>query len=777
MKNIHSKKQRIFFICFEIGIFIIIISLAFFISFGQLFDEQSTVRHTSDFLWALGIISATDIISLITTRHHIPILIISRFRKKIKITPNNNQQLVLDSFFSNTNNDINCKTILINGIKGSGKSQITDFILDRILSKIKDSEKCQRDFWYIDCYNDSANATQTINTLCGEQLNNSLVIIDNCNEADWSIITKINELASHRNCSILIIEEDSDTFRRKLDEIENNIIETISFETYLDSNVTPSFKTFKNDLLEIRILFTFSLLCKYFNLFNYKLIKEILELKGIKFLKGKKIYRKYIKCGILKEFPLNSNNHKFVSSKSIDDILILRFQAYDEFNYVVNKIYNSNLIREKKELMWIMMLNFSYDKVKQIPWEKRVDQFNKAAQYCNFPKLLNILNDFTEENNCKNEFNYEYGYLYYNLNDFEKSIDAYNSFFEHNNWEYKIKVIELMHGCNNKQAKLTVEKYISDLKCLPLPIKFYGQYWELHIELEKGIFKIEAIRSLRKEMELYRKNNNELIEKNLIFDTHLERTFTDELRMRWIKNDLNEETNNSILEEFKSIYKEHAKFYFYDNLYFKGNYIQYIKFPEKILMRQTQVMNKNDLDHAINYYDLALNCNYGRIRSKSTAEIKKVDLEILYSDYNFLSIITTIENFRLDSEKRKSNLHIAYADTMLAKIYIVHFLANENLQINNTEKHKIITLLNNAIEIYSSFGNNYGVIRCEYILKLFNILINFDKQVDTKMNILFNTFNHIDTIEKKYINKLSINKKISYLDIYNSIKYYPIILQ
>ena len=114
---------------------------------------------------------------------------------------------------------------------------------------------------------------------------------------------------------------------------------------------------------------------------------------------------------------------------------------------------------------------------------------------------------------------------------------------------------------------------------------------------------------------------------------------------------------------------------------------------------------------------------------------------------------------------------------MLAKIYIVHFLANENLQINNTEKHKIITLLNNAIEIYSSFGNNYGVIRCEYILKLFNILINFDKQVDTKMNILFNTFNHIDTIEKKYINKLSINKKISYLDIYNSIKYYPIILQ
>ncbi len=767
--TLYSKKQILL-----VKIIDILIAIACGIGIGLIvagsITDNFTLKFIGSLLSAFGIFDIIEVGGLIFKHKYFTLKIVSKLIKVQALeTPQSSQEDVINYFFANEENKLKCRALLISGEKGKGKSQCTDYLIDLTLSNLNTKMKAlKQNFIYIDCYNDSQNSSKIIQELEIFKLNNSLIIIDNCNEADWVIIKNIIEIIEHKNCSILIIEEDSEIFRNKLSDLfEQDKLEIFYFEEKLKLDnqkvnilLQQNFSDFEKKIIIICALY-----CRFFNLFNFKNIVEILKLKGKEKHACKKVLKRFFQGHILKHFPMNTDYYKFNQECDLEYIIKSKLNNEELFDGIID-ILSAEIKCKNPEVLWQVMFYRSKNSVLQIDTAQRQKIFLDAVKFSNFKKLLNALNDFAIKNDCKDNFLYEYGYLNYNLNNFIAADENYKKYFADNDSEKKLRFLEIYHTSIEKKVKPLVDRFLSELKNEKEPYGLFAEYWEIHIKNERGEFNIKRMHEILNKL-------TAVEEKDDILHTHIERCFTDELRMYWITNSLTKEINGYLLDLFKKLYENDKKFKFYSDLYFNAGFYHYIKLPNAFLENNFNEL-KNLYDTAERFYRDALNDNYGRTRSTATAKIKLAELQSIKEDRTCDELLKVIDKFRMDSEKKKLSLHIAYAETVKAKVTATKKLCLQNYL--DTDIEKIKGSLQEASGIYNSFGNKYGVLRCEYLFLIISILEDIPKDCKDRINqFLQKTENH--TLEKRFCERLLNIRKPTYLDFYNSIKYYPIILQ
>lgn len=771
--TLYSKKQML-----KVKIIDVIIAIIFLIGIGLIVAgsivENNTLNIIGSVLATFGIFDIIEISGLIFTHKYITLKIFGKlFKNQALDKPKEIQNEVLNHFFANDDNTLHCCAVLINGKKGSGKSQCTDYIVDLSLSNFNTKEKAlNQNFIYIDCYNDTQNSSKIIQEFELFKLNNSLIIIDNCNEADWAIIKKIIEIINYNNCSLLLIEEDSEIFRNKLSELNsqnvNNPIIIVPFEEEikLENYSVSALLQHNFSGLEKKIILVCALYCRFFNLFNFRTIFDMFKLKGKEKYVCKKVLKSLVQSHIIKHFPMNTEYYKFSRECDLEFVIDSKLNDEELFDKIIDVFSTDNKLKNP-EVLWLIMLCRSKNSVLQIEPSQRRKLFLDAAKFSNFKKLLNALDKFTAKYACKDYFLYEYGYLYYNLNDFASAIVNYNKYFADDESEKKLRFLEIFHTNNNAEIKELIDKFLFELKNEKEPINLFAAYWEVHIQNERGYFHINHMHQIL----------NSLVaveEKDDILHTHIERCFTDELRMYWITNSLTKTKNAELLELFTNLYKNDKKFKFYNDLYFNAGFYHYVKLPNAFCGNQfTELASL--VETAERFYLYALNDNYGRTRSTATAKIKLAELQSLKEESKLSELLDEIDKFRLDSEKKNLSVHIAYAETVRAKVTATKKLCWQNYMVIDDIK-KVMTYLQEANSIYDSFGNEYGTLRCEYLSLIISILRdnlkNAKKQIE---QFLPKTKNY--ALERKLCERLLNIRKPTYLDFYNSIKFYPIILQ
>lgn len=664
--TLYSKSQILL-----VKIIDVVIAIACVIGIGLIIAgnivENITMNVLGGVLATLGIFDIIEVGGLIFTHKYITLRIFGKlFKVQALDSPKDTQNKVLNQFFANKENTLICCAVLISGKKGSGKSQCTDYIIDLALSNLNTKAKAlKQNFIYIDCYNDTQNSSKIIREFEIFKLNNSLIIIDNCNEADWVIIKNLIEIINYRNCSILIIEEDSEIFRNKLSELSaqntKSQVTIVPFEEEIEfENQSVSVLLQQNfSSLEKKIIIVCALFCRFFNLFHLKNISNIIKLK----LKEKhvcnKVLKSLVQSHIIKHFPINTEYYKFNRECDLEYIIDSKLNDEELFDETLD-IFSAEINSKNPEVMWLIMLCRSKNSVLQIDASKRRQLFLDAAKFSNFKKLLNALDKFTTKYACKNNFLYEYGYLNYNLNDFASALENYNNYFADDDPEKKLRFIEIFHTSDNAEIKNLIDSFLLELKKEKEHFRLFADYWEVHIQNERGDFNINRMHQILNTLVAVEKKDD-------IIHTHIERCFTDELRMYWITNSLTEETNTGLFKLFTNLYKNDKKFKFYNDLYFNAGFYHYVMLSNAFLENRFNEL-ENLVGTAESFYSYALNDNYGRTRSTATAKIKLAELQSVKEESKLNELLGEIDKFRLDSEKKNSSLHIAYAETVKAKV-------------------------------------------------------------------------------------------------------------
>ena len=767
--KIYSRSHKLIMIVLECIIIILSLALVLLGALGQFFIEEKIFYSISSFVWALGILSIADIFRILKNKQSIALSLIVKIqsrKKQFSGNPTAEQQRVLDKLFSSASHTVYFRSIIINGAKTTGKSECVDFILKRLFLKIKDDGNLVNfSFHYIDCYDDAYNATQFITELNAESVKNTIIFIDNCNEARGEIIPNIEHLSKNHNCCIIMMEEEGTFF------YDNRIFNADDKEAFnklcpSEESILCTHRNIIKTTNQKRIVFAIYLFTKYKNLFKSSEISKLLSFTGLEIIQSELFIRKLKNKKILQPFPIFSTFLKLTSEAEINFIAeTLIGEETDLFKEILVKFVN---YCDNDEIKWMCLF--------ELPWEAKDNNanqsytsFNKAIAYGNYAKLLKILKQYCDKYHCEDKFAYEFAVLYYYNGDFDKAYTYYKNIAGIDGEEKNILLIETLHGQKDKKNKQLVTGALTELNDKN---ELLGKYWEYHILSEKGQFNTDDLEILLKKlMQKYKEEPSALLK------TTLERSFTDLLRFNWIEG--NKVDIESLKVEFETIFKGSNRYDYYIKLYFEAGNTHY-----SII---THLWLNDDLNQieaavckAIDFYDTALALPYQKIKSKTAAKTKLADVSLMQSACKWEDFEKNVLEFKENAEQQNIDVFIAYAQTLLAKIKILKIMRNPYLAPTKDDIDNIMNLLNSARSGYEEYKNNYGVNRCDYLIFLFQCLLNFDSSnpdFNNYCKMLRALANKCTTLEAKFIHKLFRYSQFKYMNFYNSIKYFPIILQ
>lgn len=680
------------------------------------------------------------------------------------------QEKFIDFLFTNQNDSLKYEAIFISGIKESGKSECANLILEKLYSKISiDFELLQNKFYFIDFFNDSANATAFFNKIRTTELNKSVIILDNSNEADVSIISKIEKIIQSHNCCLVLIEENSDFFKQVFCSKTQNFISFDKKITDADSILCKSLKKQKQlSILQKRILYACNYYYRNYNIFTWKSISNSLILTRSQFIKGKKFIKKLLKKGILEYFPINTNYIKFVNVSDSNYIIDSKLNNDDLFDTTNYHLFSNE---KNSEVKWISLLDLSIQKIQTIDKKERLVLFNKAISFGNYSKLLKVLENYATFDEKIKLFSYELGVLYYNNGRFDEALKCFEKTSDIDETELYLRLIAVMHGSKEPVVQKKIKDYLSHLQNTN---SLYGEYWDIHINSEKGkicLKLLEKLDNLRLKLSY--------ISQNSISEFIFERCITDELRLLWILGNEEKSLFKKVSESYENFFSKKKSYQYYNSLYFKAGMLHYYTIPFEIWLKNDFENLEKKLNDAVNYYNDAIDSSFENNKSKIAAKAKRYDLGLMCNIYKeYLNDIITFKN---NAIKQKIDVFIAFSDCLLAKGEILKIMTCERLTPQTNDVYKIKTKLDASTKIYEAYKNKYGIARNTFIMLLFEILMNFKSDIDIKYNdswVKLIEYRKICyPLEAKFIDKLLRYNDIRYIDIMNSLKYYPIILQ
>lgn len=645
-----------------------------------------------------------------------------------------------------TNNIQNDNIIAIYGKPDIGKTSSVFMFLEK---NTKDYNLLKNINWdknilYIDCKN---NKNEIFNFFYEEARNvqrvkyeNSLIIIDNLEVMAKSFQ---KNLYNRANCCMGRFILLFDTY---------NSINTSLKSKYMEKNNTLK----ESDLYKFKTIYEklsnnekIVLLIIYYISLSHTLIQindiNTMFCEDLSYFRIKLILFSLLQKHFIIFFPFDYSYIIMVKRIEMSKILTDIGTTQQNLSAVDKMFLNSEKFPESA---WISLIKLPYEKIMQMDIAKREQLFSSALSSGNYSSLCKIILDELEYSPIKeNIFLYEIGTLYFFNSRQEDAFKKYNNLIKQENTENKrkrimLRIIEATHGDTNSATQGNIKLYISELLNSNYEYSLYAEYWNLHIKTEKGIFFVEKYEQLLNNLVNYKSN----IQDWQIYQEITKRCYTDIIRACHILMKSTIQTDLPL--NFINFLKETSCnneiiVKYYNSLYIKANTLHYVDMMNAILNSK----NCQDIyEEALSSYNLAITCGYENQKSVSACEIKSIDLK-MYSDenvYQFDEYEMKIKSFMANAEINKVHVHVAYCKTLLAKLYMVQNLYdNEYRKLSNRQKKnsKIKACLQEAKKIYKVYKNDYGIIRIDFLELLYNIASassksEFEKIVQKMTDIL-----------------------------------------
>lgn len=782
-KTFIPKTVKTIIIVVDIILIIASISIVILIAIGQFF-EQGFLYVVGAILGTIGLLSLGDLFVIWRLGQPIVEFLYLKLFYRYDKDANHAQKQVLDKIFANRDGSAVHASVFIYGNPCSGKSESVNIIFDYILRNLMQQKKQEvTGYEYIDCYNDAYTVNAYINTLSLHKVNNKILIFDNINEADGSVIDSLMQISIKKNCCVLFIEENGEEVIHKLRQNESTNA-PIKFEhLYLQTENNDSIKAFlvcQDKEFILNTLIAIIVLTRYHHIFKIQDVIKLTEYKKLQILKLKRLLNFLNKKNLIESFPINSSHYRLNSIFSSDEYLFGLFPSEtlrDKYLIKYRKTFNTSI---GGEILWLNLLDLPELERSRYGFSDHIKLFSSALFHANFQKLFNALQAFKLRNKNNNEFLYEEACLRYYLNDFTGTISCLENLLQLDNANkliYEYKLIEALHGSCEEKIMSKVDLFIKDMLSNKENIfNLYGQYWQNHIDSERGNFDIDSLDNTRTSLiNLYENGYRDCLILSVI-----ERCFTDQLRMYWMSGTLRRSDNVRLKKEFESIFLDQNNFEYYSHLYFQAGYEHYHGVSCSFIIK-----GNNEVEEAAQRakaaYEAALKNSYQKLKSKAATKVKYVDLKATFIEAEFEDLTQVVKEFRLDAEKNKIDVFVAFSDCLISKLRILDFCANEYINKHNQSIiNNIVADLNNSERIYRQFNNQYGVTRAQILKNLFTLQLSFSagkaavKAAQLSLKSL--CVNPKYKIESAIIDSMN-RTNLKYKNVYDCIKFYPIILQ
>lgn len=681
--------------------------------------------------------------------------------------------------------------ILLYGDPNTGKSSSVFMFLSQ---NTKDRELLHNINWaenirYIDCKNsksDIINFFGVKGEFVNKDLRNgSLIIIDNIETMGESFSK--NLLATvKQSLNLFILLLDANNIDKELEnKIEAKCLRN-SFTLSLNENRYMEFQENYDKLTDSK---KEVLLAIYYVSLSFTLIhvKDILSLfvEDYSNFRFKLIISSLVRKGFLKYFPFE---HKYVLMTK--QIQMNRHQCTvmdttQHLHAVYRIIYHS---KKFPVSAWISLISLSCEQIKLISPGEKERLFTEALNSGNYITLYQaLLSELNYSPNKEELFLYELGTLHFYNSRQEKAYENYNALIckessTINKNRIMLRIIETTHGDVTLTTNNNITRYLRELRYAGSEYILYAEYWALHIKTERGEFVLDKFDKLLKDFH----NCKDLIHDKEIYSELVKRCYTDIIRSYHI---LSQKIPDILLSDFMIYLREtfpesNAMHQYYNALYVKANTFHYVELLDNILDGKHC---HNTYDEAKKWYCYAIESGYENLKSFRACELKNIDLMLFDVDniLKFQDYELKIKEFLSNAEINRVSVHVAYCKTLLAKLYIIRNLCDDEYRkdAKKTKDSVINTYFRDARKLYKEYQNVYGLIRIDVIELLFQIATTSNKNeveyaVKKMSDILEKHQEYQREINIAYYLKDIINRNSSYgMIVLSIIKAYPIIMQ
>lgn len=753
---------------------------------------QNQINIGTIIMGIAAIISLIDIVirKTFNKRSFFYHLILKLFKSNIALFPPTPMQAEVNSWV--TARIRNGNGILIYGKPNTGKTSSVFMFLSK---DTKDIELLRNISWaesiiYIDCKNNKSDILEFF-SVAGKNVNkelyeNSLIIVDNLESMGKTFLENLLNIVNSSLGKFILLSDASsldsvlyDTLERKC--MRNNC--TLSISEYSSHSFNDIYDKLTDN--EKKVLLVIYYISLSLTLIQVNDIHAIFR-KDICFLRLKFIISSLLQKGLIKYFPFDHTYILLAKRVDIAKYHAVIWETQQNFEAVNKVLVNSEKFPESA---WLSLVHLPYEKIIQIRFAEKEKLFSAALKNGNYDNLYRaLLEELTYSPIKENIFLYEAGTLYFYNSEQDKAFKKYNILIgqeDSNDKQNRImlKIIESTHGDVNSATQRNISFYLKKLKNDNYEYQLYAKYWTLHIETEKGYFLLQEYEALLNELTTYKNN----VQEQQIYIEIVKRCYTDIIRCYHI---VKKSLPSIILSDFivflHENYKENISMInYYNSLYVKANTLHYIDLLTNILECKSC---QDTYDCAVIEYNQAIASGYENYKSVSACELKCIDLKLYLSDNisEFHEYETKIKSFLSNAEINRVSVHVAYCKTLLAKMYMIQNLYdNEFRKISNRKMKNstIKTCLREAKKIYIDYHNDYGIVRIDILELLYNIAIISDR------NELENAIKKMaDILEKHQEYQREIDIIRFYQNILNSnesfgmlatsiLKAYPIIMQ
>lgn len=740
-------------------------------------------------------------------------------------TPNPSQEKIVASFL---NNEYNRKILYIIGEKNSGKTGTLYFIMDKGANKsLVDFSDLNCNIIYICKNNSDKQISLFISKYISEIYKDNIILIDDFVELSDLIKIQIknNVIVPYSNSegryakSIMILADKSNYYITKNDSyiIPIKISITYNYETGNNAelkyfckkhNITDnSTKMWITEVLKNKqgqvvlnalfdckneklrdLFFCVLVTCRHSNLVKINTLKRLYIYSIFDFYYNLNLL---FEAGIIFYFPFYKSTIYF--NHNVADYF---FDAFHNNFHYMDKLceYFENFLNidiENHSNIWLYYVEYlSIKSGISGNTERGSEYFQNAFLQGNFSYLLEkiqiIINNYPK---AEHLFYKELGYLNEKVGNRKKAIEYLSEYIKLSTSIYDIQqsqllLFEILH--HNSLELVDLQELKSSENDF---IKSQAQYWEEHINIEKGKFSYDNLKKvLVNYLEHQQCWNNYLNYYHI-----LRRMFSDLARVYFLGENIDYQKFYKLIDlmensQLKNYHSEYDEFF---NLLTKAHYGHYdIIFQLGFyghLMHQCindEYGNNPDkntsVDTALKYYVQCEKAFKDRgDKAWRTVAVRKCELR-LTQELQLINIINELKGIKDFFVQTNNYLHIAYIDCILCKATFLNYLRNES-DSNFKKTYDICNnLLKESNKYYQNFGNKYGLYRIELIkcfLDFFNSINHNNLSTNIFIHKLSKLSNESYPREKEMVDYI-LDKKCIETDLINRFfTYYPIILQ
>lgn len=680
--------------------------------------------------------------------------------------------------------------ILIYGKPNTGKTSSVFMFLSK---DTKDIELLRNINWaqciiYIDCKNNKSDVLDFFNgnrEKVNEKLyENSLIIVDNLESMGKTFLESLLNIINSSLGKFILLSDagslDNDlynTLEKKC--MRNNC--TLSISEYGTHNFNDIYEKLTDSEKEVLLVIYYISLS--LTLIQVNDIQTILG-KDTSLLDLKFILFSLLRKGLIKYFPFDHTYILMAKRVEMAKYHAIIWETQQNIDTVNKMLLNSEKFPESA---WVSLLRLPYEKIRKISVEEREKVFNAALKVGNYDTLYKaLLDELTYYPHKETMFLYEAATLYFYNSKQDKAFKKYNILIEQANSIDKqnfimLRIIEATHGDVSYTTQKNISLYLESLMKNKYEYQLYAKYWMLHMKMEKGCFLLQKYEMLLKNLT----TNKDNVQEQQLYVEIVKRCYTDIIRSYHIlKKTLPSSVFTNFIDFLKDHYENPSMINYYLH-YVNANTLHYVDLINNIMGdKKCQAI----YDCAEMEYNQAIASGYENYKSVSACELKYIDLKLYLCDniLEFQEYETKIKTFLSNAEINRVSVHVAYCNTLLAKLYMIQNLYNIEYHILSDQTMKntsIETCLCEAKKIYSAYHNDYGIIRID-ILELLYKITNISDRKELENVIKKMT----DILEKhqEYQREMDIIK--FYQSIFNSnesygmlatsiLKAYPIIMQ